>query len=250
MVQGVHPLGRADFASAAELLAQAFYSNPCHVYMCPDPTRRLAQLEFLLGGNLRMYVQADPGRSFCLGRDGIVDAMGFWTRSDSPEIGWLPKIRAGLLAAPLRFGLHGLRRVFQVDDAVTSHRDEVLAGRVHWYLNNMVVRESLRGTGVGTRLLADQLRSVRSQDPDAVVALSTQRPENVRFYARLGFEVESERVLGRDAEPTGSLRGADRTATVDPFRNWIMVLPAGAEMKPARVRTRPDPGGHHPIAQS
>ncbi len=212
----VHPLGGPFYASAAELLAHAFFTNPCHIVMCPDPKTRLARLQWILGGNLRMHVESDPEASFCLGDDSVVDAMGFWTRPDSTEFGLLAKIRAGMLAAPFRVGLQGLRRILEVDRAVTGHRTEALGDAPCWYLNNMVVRESLRGTGVGTRLLNHQLHSVRQRDPGALTALATQRPENVSFYKRLGFEVVSERMIGGDA---GS------------FRNWIMLYPPGADSK-------------------
>lgn len=53
-MESVRRLDRQCYASAAKLLAQAFLTNPCHAYMCPNPKTRLAQLEWLLGGNLRM----------------------------------------------------------------------------------------------------------------------------------------------------------------------------------------------------
>jgi GNAT superfamily N-acetyltransferase len=207
-MEPVHPLDPSFYASAAELLSQAFFSNPCHAYMCPDSTKRLAQLEWLLGGNLRMHVEADREASFCLGRDAVVDAMGFWTRPDPVEIGPLAKIRAGVLAAPVRLGLDGFRRVLEVEREMGRHRREALGDTSYWYLNNMVVRERLRGSGIGTRLLRNQLDTILRDVPEAPVALATQRKENVTFYARLGFEEASDRMIG-------SASGA--------FRNWIMV---------------------------
>ncbi|MCH7890582.1 MAG: GNAT family N-acetyltransferase, partial [Gemmatimonadetes bacterium] len=166
--------------------------NPAHVYICPDPKTRFAQLEWVLGGNLRVHVEADPAVSFCLRGDSL-DAIGYWTRPDAAEIGLLPKIRAGFLAAPFRFGWSGFRRLLEVDTAVNRHYREALGDESFWYLSNMVVREKLRGTGVGTQLLREQLRIVMEQDPRAAVALATQREGNVAFYRRLGFEIEVQR---------------------------------------------------------
>lgn len=194
--------------SAAALLAEAFFTNPAHVYLCPDLRTRLARLEWLLGRNLRL--QPDLRASFCLTEGSVVNAMGFWTRSTDPGIGNLRKIRAGILAAPLRVGLRGVWRLFEVTRGIDRHLDAALGARPFWYLNNMVVREHLRGGGIGTRLLRDQLRIVQKSDPRAAVALSTQRPENVTFYARMGFRVAGGDVIGRGP-------GA--------FRNWIMVRP-------------------------
>jgi len=206
----VHPsLTPALLPSAAELLAEAFFTNPAHTYICPDPTRRRAQLEWLLGGNLRL--QPDLRASFCLHDGPAVNAMGFWTRSDLPTAGLLAQLRAGLLAAPLRLGPGGVRRMFEVTGAIARHLRASLADTPYWYLNNMVVRKELRGSGVGSRLLAEQLPVVAEAEPDFAVALSTQRPENVTFYRRLGFGVVWHEPIGRGP---------------DAFLSWIMRLGA------------------------
>jgi GNAT superfamily N-acetyltransferase len=206
----VRPLTPDLFPSAASLLAEAFFTNPPHVYICPNDATRYANLEWLLGANLRL--QPDLGTSFCVVEDGKVNAMGFWTRSSAPKIGMWAKIRVGILAAPIRLGWRGFRRLFEVTDAVELHLAEAFGDRPFVYLNNMVVRQHLRGTGVGTRLLREQLGVVSAANPDAIIALSTQRPENVTFYDRLGFRVVLDEVVGKGA-----------TA----FRSWIMMYSPG-----------------------
>jgi GNAT superfamily N-acetyltransferase len=213
MGEAVRPLTPDLFESAAELLAEAFFTNPAHTYFCPDPRRRRGQLEWLLGGNLRL--QPDLRASFCLTEGRVVEAMGFWTRSTAAKVGTLRQIRGGLLAAPVRLGWANVRRLFEVLREVDRHLELSLGDRPYWYLNNMVVREHLRGSGVGTRLLREQLPIVAEREPAWEIALSTQRPENVTFYQRLGFEPVLEQVIGNGP-------GA--------FRNWVMVrAPASAQ---------------------
>jgi GNAT superfamily N-acetyltransferase len=204
-VQPVRPLTPDLLASAAELVAESFFDNPAHVYICPDPRTRLAQLEWMLGGNLRLQ---DLRTSFCVTEGSTVEAMGFWTRSGSPGPGLLRMLRGGLLLAPSRLGWTGVRRMFEVAGGVERHLERSLAGRPYWYLNNMVVRKHLRGAGVGSRLLREQLPAVRELEPSYAIALATQRPENVTFYQRLGFEtVLTERI------------GSGPRA----FQSWIML---------------------------
>ena len=105
-----------------------------------------------------------------------------------------------------------MQEVEVTTDRIDRHRDESLGNQPFWYLNNMVVRAPLRGTGLGTRLLRQQLGVVSERSPGAVVALATQRMENVTFYRRLGFEEVSDRMIGSGA-------GA--------FRNWIMQRASG-----------------------
>ena len=81
------------FPSAAELLANAFYNNPAHVYVCPDSPARMGQLTWLLGANLR--AQPDLTSSFCITQNSAVIAMGFWTQPCSQRVGLVRKIRFG-----------------------------------------------------------------------------------------------------------------------------------------------------------
>lgn len=205
-MQSVRPLAAELLDSAAALLAESFFMNPAHTYVCRDPHKRLAQLHWLLGGNLRL--QPDLRASSCLADGLVVDAMGFWTRSTGTRPGTLRKIRGGLLAAPARLGCGGVRRLFEVTREMSRHLEHALGDRPYWYLNNMVVRDHLRGRGIGSRLLREQLPVMARLEPRYSIALSTQRPENVTFYDRLGFRPVLEDVVGGGP-------GA--------FRNWIML---------------------------
>lgn len=205
----VRTLGPDRFAAAARLLAEAFFTNPAHTFIFPEPETRAARLRWLLGANLKR--QPDLSESFCLTDGPDVIAMGFWTRSTTPKPGLLAMLRAGILAAPLRVGMAGFQRALESGAAIDSEVALALGDQPHWYLNNMAVAESLRGKGVGGELLGRQLERIGKIEPAFPVGLSTQRPENVTFYQRLGFEpVRDETVC----EGPGS------------FRNWTMVRAA------------------------
>jgi GNAT superfamily N-acetyltransferase len=197
--------------SAADLLAEAFFDNPAHVYFCPDPKRRSAQLKWLLGANLRL--QLDLGlHSFCLVQDTMIDAMGFWTTSNTPKVDRWARIRVGIPLMPFRLGLQGTRRAIAASAEIEQHRDEAIGDQPYWFLNNMVVRAKLRGKGIGSRILTEQLRYVTEREPGFAIGLATQKIENVRFYQRLGFETISEEFIGVGAAA---------------FHNWIMLHPPG-----------------------
>lgn len=222
-MQQSNRLGPELFSSASDLPAAAFHSNPAHVYIFPDETDRQSRLRWLLGGNLRAQPNLD--RSFCLADGHRVNAMGFWTHSASPSPGLFHQLRAGLLLAPIRLGVSGMRRMYEVTRSIERHLESALPGP-HWYLNNMVVHGRLRGRGVGTDLLSEEIRKVSALSPESSFALSTQREENVVFYGRLGFEVKHSEIIG-----TGSHL----------FRNWIMVRPSDIASSAGR-RTEPGTG--------
>ena len=210
-MQAARPITSDLVPSAARLLADAFFTNPAHTYIFPDADRRFSQLEWLLGSNLKL--QPDLRASFCLVEREAVQAMGFWTRSTAPRPRLLAKVRAGLLASPSRLGLAALRRAFEVTRGIDDQLGQTLGPQPFWYLNNMAIRSHLRGSGIGSRLLGEQLRIVSAIEPTFAVALSTQRAENVTFYERLGFRVARDCTIG-------SGPGA--------FRNWTMVSPPAA----------------------
>ncbi len=200
-------LTRDLHAQAARLLAEAFHTNPAHVWICPEEATRAARLRWFLGRNVE--IQARVGKGFCLVDDGGLGAMGFWHAPGSEEPGLGMMLRHGLWLAPMRIGIAGVRRMMAMLEKVETRRREVLAGREAWYLHNMVVRGDLRGTGVGSALLGGELERVFAEKTCPAI-LNTQRPENVVFYRRLGFEVAAEDRVGSDSEG---------------FVNWMMVHP-------------------------
>lgn len=192
---------------AATLLADAFHTNPAHVWICPEEATRAARLRWFLGRNVE--IQARVGKGFCIVDAKGLGAMGFWHAPGTKEPGLGLMLRHGLWLAPLRIGVASVRRMMEMVEHVEKRRHEVLAGREAWYLHNMVVRGDLRGTGVGSRLLGSELGRVFAVRA-APAFLNTQRPENVVFYRRLGFEVCAEETIGTGPHA---------------FTNWMMLHP-------------------------
>lgn len=192
-----------DFDCAAKLLATAFYDNPLHIYLFPNPTNRSKALYWMLSSNLNINLNSQNiGQSFALvepnyppGRRQI-RAMAFWNPPNSDNISLLSMVKEGLLTMPLRFGWGSLSRLFEVMEEIGAAKKQALNDTPAWYLNNMVVAPELRGTGVGTKILDEQLKQV--VEPSGFPAiLVTQREANVRFYQRLGFAVASESIIGK-----------------------------------------------------
>lgn len=193
--------------SAAQLIAAAYYDNPAHIYMCPDDTTRLQQMEWLLGLNLKLQLQYGA-ESFCYPENGVVKAMGYWTKPNEIKVGTGAKIKGGLLKVPFKMGWNGFKRVMEASAGVDDHLQRTIGSKQPFlYLNNMVMEESRRGKGWGSRILKRQFEVIAANTPNAVLALNTQRYWTVKFYERLGFEVLLEEKIG-----TGSLA----------FTNWTM----------------------------
>lgn len=69
----------------------------------------------------------------------------------------------------------------------------------HWYLEVLGVRREAQGTGLGSRLLEPVLN--RADEGGLPCYLETAREENLRFYRRLGFELEGQVQLLAEGPP-------------------------------------------------
>lgn len=153
-------------------------------------------------------VQFALGRSFAVrDRSERVAAMGFWHPPGSPEASPALLARHGLLALPFRHGLETFRGTLKVINMIEARRKACLNGQPSWYLNNMVVRFDYQGRGLGSSILRRELSYVVDTSPFPA-SLVTQKPQNVTFYEKLGFQVTN-------AEPI-AINGRS-------FPNWIMV---------------------------
>lgn len=211
-------LSPQDFDRAADLLAAAFYDNPLHVYIFSDPSVRFKAIRWLLRGNLNLNLDSKRciGQSFALVEPNTppglrqIKAMAFWNPPQSDSVSFLSMVKGGLLSMPFRFGWESFQRLFEVLNEISDAKKEALDSTPAWYLNNMVVAPELRGKGVGTKILSEQLQQVVDPSGFATV-LMTQKETNVRFYQRLGFEVVKQSKIGKGKNA---------------FTNWCMLRPS------------------------
>ena len=97
---------------------------------------------------------------------------------------------------PFKFGRESSERLTEVMGAMDKVKKRMLKENKAWYLNNMAVAQELRGQGVGTKLLQQQLQSIVI--PSGLPAiLMTQKETNVKFYQKLGFEITDESSIGQ-----------------------------------------------------
>jgi ribosomal protein S18 acetylase RimI-like enzyme len=196
-------LAPPDFDLAAVLLADAFYDNPAHEYIFVDASTRLKSLKWGLKANLKLNLasSASIGQSFALVESdqpaGIrqIKAMAFWHPPESNPSSLIAKVQSGWILAPLKFGIATSKRLSEVVMAMEQIKEQVLGQNKAWYLNNMAVDKELRGTGIGTQLLAQQLRS-RVIPSGFPAVLMTQKEINVEFYQKLGFKIVHQSVIG------------------------------------------------------
>ncbi|MBA3421885.1 MAG: GNAT family N-acetyltransferase [Thermoleophilaceae bacterium] len=175
----VGDLERDDLPEAIGLLARGMRDNPIHVAAFGDnPEKRRRILERLFGALFRVMVAQQPIRVRSDGR--IVAATGV-----APAGSCQPTPRQGLALAPamLAAGPRSAGRASRWIRAWGARDPD----EPHVHLGPLAVDAHLQGQGIGSRLLAEHCR--RLDATGEVGYLETDRPENVAFYERQGFEI-------------------------------------------------------------
>ncbi len=180
-------LAREDLPEAVGVLARGMRDNPMHVAAFGnDPNKRRRILERLFGALFRVMVAQQP---ICVRREGrIVAATGV-----APAGSCQPTPRQGLALAPAMLAA-GPRAAGRASRWIRAWgaRDP---GEPHVHLGPLAVDAHLQGQGIGSRLLAEHCR--RLDAAGEVGYLETDKPENVVFYERQGFEtVDRADVIG------------------------------------------------------
>jgi ribosomal protein S18 acetylase RimI-like enzyme len=208
----VEPIPEEADEHAIGVLARAFRDNPLDVAVIGgSEARRLRSITWGMRSSVRAARAA---------RSAVLLGAGP-TGGGAPE-GVLLALPSDALPLPSPSLLMHLRSTIGQGFRACSRWGEVyraLEGNqpaeAHWYLSLLGVEPPRRGIGVGRELLQAWLRHV---DRDAVSSyLETDREQNVAFYTRHGFAVESE------LEVVGT-------------RVWCMRRPAAAELRQMPLR--------------
>jgi ribosomal protein S18 acetylase RimI-like enzyme len=170
------PLAPAQVDAAARLFARAFVTNPLHIaaFGAAQPAANEAFF--------RSALAAMRGPKFAV-MDGtrMVGAL-HWVRSPGCRFSPLEKLRMmpGLMR---RLGARSALRV----GSWLSAWAKLDPGEPHLHLGPIGVEPEAQGRGIGRRMMDCYCRAL--DEAGVVGYLETDRPSNVEFYRRFGFEV-------------------------------------------------------------
>ncbi len=182
----LRPLRRDELTLAAGIAARALGDNPINrAIYGDDPRRRVRETEAGFRTVLPA-LQCPPLGAYREGRlVGVVGVAPPGTCKPS-----LPR-QLRMLPSLLRHGFGNLARESLVVNTWARHdpRDP------HWHLDPVVVEPGQQGLGIGT-LMMERFRAWMDSVQGAAY-LETDKPENVAFYRKFGFETVGEvAVLG------------------------------------------------------
>jgi ribosomal protein S18 acetylase RimI-like enzyme len=192
----VRDLRPAEVPEAVGVLARGMRDNPLHVAAYgDDPERRFRCHARLMRGLFRAIPAQQP---ICAVRHGRLVGVTGVAPAGTCQPTAIQRLR--LLPSVVALGPRTAARVGRWI-SVWAKRDP---DESHVHLGPLAVDAHLRGQGIGSLIMQEHCR--RLDRGREVGYLETDKPENVRFYERFGFEV-----IGEDS--------------VIGVRNWFMRRP-------------------------
>jgi ribosomal protein S18 acetylase RimI-like enzyme len=174
-VKGAMP--SQSLASAAQLLARAFFADPLFAHVQPSERTRRRGLPTLFETLLR---DAQPRGGVVSTSEGVVA----WTPAHRLHANLLAQIWRGYSKVPLHLGFGASLRL-QAHDDWCNRRTQAHSSPEAAYIHCVGVEPALAGQGIGSTLMDAALSRIRQSC--GLCALRTEQPRNVRFYEKLGF---------------------------------------------------------------
>ncbi len=176
----IRELGPEELGQAATLLARGMRDNPTHIEAFgEDVAKRERRLGALFGAVLPLVARKGVligafREGALLGIAGLAEP-GECRPSGHESLRMLPRLLPRVGPASLvRMG--AWMRVWARRDPAERH----------WHLGPVAVDRPLQRQGIGSAILEEVC--ARMDDRGSLLYLETDKPENVRFYQRYGFE--------------------------------------------------------------
>lgn len=176
-IREVHP---AEIRQAAALTARGMRDNPTHIVAFGrDDARREQKLGALFGSVLPV-VSAKAVLIGAYRGDELVGLAGVAGPGNCrPSAGESVRILPRLLP---RVGVGSMMKMGRWQGVWKQHDP----AEAHWHLGPVAVDTHLQGQGIGSAILEEICARMDRQG--ALLYLETDKPENVRFYQKFGFE--------------------------------------------------------------
>ena len=183
----IHALEPSALPAAVGVISRGMRDNPTHVAAFGDePGRREERLH-------RLFSQALPVLSiqFLAARDSEGTVLALLGMAPPGQCQPTTRQRLVMTRGLLPLGAPVLFRSMQWMGAWTKQDPSA----PHWHLGPVAVDTHLQGTGIGTQLM--KAFATQMDAAGTTAYLETDKPTNVRFYQRFGFEVVAEQeVIG------------------------------------------------------
>lgn len=186
----IEELKKDEYEKVAAMLTDAFESNPAYALIFTKKGKLREGLFWLFKTNLFLINRRVPVTKIVKEKvSGKIIGVFSLLPPGGVKSKLIDYLRIGLPGFVFKFGFRTLYKMLGMD----SYNKELLMKAIgtseYYYLSMVAIKEEYRGTGIGSFMITHCLDELRSAERKChTVGLTTQLPENVTFYFRLGFQ--------------------------------------------------------------
>ncbi|MEX2599045.1 MAG: GNAT family N-acetyltransferase [Dehalococcoidia bacterium] len=181
----VIPLAPEMAPSVAATFSRAYYHDPLVRVLAPDERKRDRRLRWWYERMARF--SAKEGKVEAVVQDSV-EGAALWLGPGKEKITLRTLARAGMLRAPLVFGVRPLARTLKVMGPTEKLHFETVPDP-HWYLLAIGVDPAHQGRGIAAALIKHGLARV---DADGLSCYLDTHEDLLGFYQKFGFTVAGE----------------------------------------------------------
>lgn len=185
----IKKIEKDEFTQASKILGKAFATQPSSfaIYKGVSDIDLLSSRMALV---FKALLKSSSGQVFVAKKDNKI--VGVMRMVEWPQCQLSPSQRLRMLPLMVRSGggFGALKRGLEFRGAWAKHDPQ----KPHYHLDPLGVSPDLQGKGIGSQMMEYYCSVLDSKKMDAYH--ETDRPENVGFYEKFGFEViEEEEIL-------------------------------------------------------
>lgn len=190
----IEKLQQSDIEIVAALLADTFETNPAYALIFKKKDTLWDGLYWLFKTNLILINKRGTVTSVAkekatgniigvyslLPPGGVKSAFSDYLYIDLPRF-------------IIKFGFGTLQKMLGMDSYNKQLLNEAIHTNEYYYLSMVAIKQEYRGEGIGSFMIRNCIDELKSRERKChLVGLTTQLPENVTFYAKLGFQKLNE----------------------------------------------------------
>lgn len=186
----IDKLKESEYEEVATILVDAFESNLAYASIFANKDKLRCGLFWLFKTNLYLINRRQSVTKVVRIKNSM-EIIGVF--SLLPPNGVKSELRdyfrIGLPRFIMNFGFSALRTMLKMDSLNKQLLTNAIGTNDYYYLSMVAIKANYQGSGIGSYMIDDCLQKLRSINRIChIVGLTTQLPENVTFYTRLGFQ--------------------------------------------------------------
>ncbi|MDR2036332.1 MAG: GNAT family N-acetyltransferase [Bacteroidales bacterium] len=190
----IEKIDSSEINEVADMLTDAFITNPAYSIIFKNKNQLKEGLIWVFRASLilnnhkqtltRIIKRKDTGK--IIGTFTLLPPQGV-------KNGIAVYSKIGIFDFILKFGLKSFIRMLYLDNCNKLTLKKSIKEADFYYLSMVVIRNEYRGVGIGSYAIKYAIKELISSNPACnLIGLTTQLPENVIFYSRLGFDKPNE----------------------------------------------------------